>query len=1041
MGNNVTELWSREKPVSIKTLKKKEIDKIMKAVAQGKAVADDYYRGTIEGKLLEREQIYNADKEHYRKKFPRLSEMNEWVSKDVKTSIGWIIPSVMEVFTGAESPVSVRAGSLESLGKAKKIEQLLRYQLDSKNDYTTFCNDIWMDSFKLNYAVAKVWWNHEEKRNQMQVMISPDDFAVMNFIGERIKEGAIEVTNVKELDGGFLNVEYDEITVTDNYPVVERIPPSELRFSPESGDIQKCKFVAHRKIVKGDYLKRKEQEGIYENVDKAIKYAGNTTPTNYDVTKNKELNFQRLDDGDIASKDVELYECYVNVDYNNDGIYEKLIVHTVGDSEIPIKIQENDFKQVPFFVNKSERNPAQIFNEGESFADLIEQQQDLKTAVIRQMIINIAKANHPQVAFDQGAVDVEALLDNEDLVPVKGFPNTALFPITTPPLSGATMTIVDYAQNEIESQTGSTRYNQGLDSGSLNRMLALDTPIPMADGSYKNNGDIVAGDMVIGRNGKPTEVLIAHPVQMPERAFEISFENGDVVKAGGEHLWAVKIADPSHQHYSEIFEKLPTERIYELMQSGHKIHIPRVAPVEYDEKDLFLDPYILGAWLGNGNAHTNRFTSMDKEVIDAFDKWAKGFYKGHIEPTKQQRNGKATTYQVVNTPLREMLKDLHCLRDHRYEDLQHNVKHIPDMYLHSSIAQRYALLRGLMDTDGCITKDGTCLFCNSEPALVETFVQLVASLGGQPSVHWRMPNNKIGDRIIHVKPNAHVTFALQECPVSLPYKVERWRKKKKNYGEQSILSMVEIPVEPMRCLTVDADDKLYCCGKRFTVTSNTATGLTAILGMADKKQKNVARLSAENFFKPMFKFIIRLNQRYGLEQSILIGDQNVSISPEDLDIDYDLTLNVGQGAGTKEIRIQYIMVLLGQILPILSQAGIADENTIYTAAKALVQEMGLMNVEKVLVDPSSDTFKRAQAQKQQMQLASVQAEKQAEIMGKKAVIDAKAEADMRKAQVPKVATTMDDLPMEAQMQLLERMGLKSTPEGIAIQNVLQRRKT
>ena len=85
------------------------------------------------------------------------------------------------------------------------------------------------------------------------------------------------------------------------------------------------------------------------------------------------------------------------------------------------------------------------------------------------MIINIARCNSPQMAFDQANVDVEALLDNEDLVPTNGMPGNLIYPISTPPMSSATMSLVDYAQNEIEAQTGSTRYNQGLDSESLNK--------------------------------------------------------------------------------------------------------------------------------------------------------------------------------------------------------------------------------------------------------------------------------------------------------------------------------------------------------------------------------------------------------------------------------------------------------------------------------------------------------------------------------------------------------------------------------------------
>lgn len=683
-ANAVMALAPKGEEVSLKTLKKKEIDKIMRAVTDGKQAANDYYKSSIEPKILEREEIYNATKGHYRKKFARLSEMSDWVSRDVKTSIDWIIPQVMEVFTGSDKPVSVQARNMDKTDAAKKTEMLIQYQLDTKNDYTTFCNDVWTDSLKLNYGVAKVWWKHEEEHVPMQVMISPMDYEIMNQLSNAAAAGDIEVTKIKKVDGGYYNVEYNEIRVTDNYPVIERVPPSEFRFTPDASSINDCKFVAHRKIVKGDYLKRRERDGVYENVDEALKNAGDTKYTQYDTTHNRGLSTRsyQLTDADDASKDVELYECYVDVDYNDDGIYEKLIVHTVGDSEVPLKIQVNNFKRVPFFVNCSERDPQVIFNEKAGFADVVEQQQDLKTAVIRQMIVNIARCNSPQMAFDQANVDVEALLDNEDLVPTNGMPGNLIYPISTPPMSSATMSLVDYAQNEIEAQTGSTRYNQGLDSESLNK---------------------------------------------------------------------------------------------------------------------------------------------------------------------------------------------------------------------------------------------------------------------------------------------------------------------------------------------------------------TATGITSIMGQAEKRQKNMARLSAENFFKPIFRFLIQLNQQFGdSEQMIRVGDKNVSISSADVNVDYDLVLNVAQGAGTKEARINYLMVLINQIYPVFAQQGIVDENSWYVAGKTLLEEMGLTNAEKTLIDPTSEQFKQAQAQRQQSQLAMMQAQQQAEIAAKKALVDAKAAADIRKSGIPKVSAGLNDLPPDAIAEILKKMNLPASPRGMAL---------
>lgn len=690
MDEVVAALIPEEKEVSISTLKKKEIEKIMASVSAGKDIANNYYESTVEPKLIEREEIYLADEDHYKKVYPKLSEKCSWRSKDVKTLVDGIVPSLMEVFTGADSPVSVVGRNIDDDDKAKKIEALLKYDLNTKNDYTAFANDVLTDHLKLNIGIGKVWWKREEDRHPFQIMISPNDYAAMEYISEQVADGKMDIKEVKTVEGGYVNIKYDEIEVKANYPVVEAIPPSELRFTPEAGNIQDCKFVAHRKIVTGDYLKRKERDGLYQDVDKAMKKCSDARYTNWDLRHNKELNENKNNriDNDVASKLFELYECYINVDYNNDGIYERLIVHTIGESGVPIKIQKNEFDSIPFFVMAAERDPAVIFNERCGYADSIEQQQDLKTAVIRQLIINIAYANSPRMAFDETKLDVEALLSGSPFLPIRNTdPARAIYPLPQPVLSPNTMDLVQYAQNEIESQTSYTRYNNGLDSNSLNK---------------------------------------------------------------------------------------------------------------------------------------------------------------------------------------------------------------------------------------------------------------------------------------------------------------------------------------------------------------TATGITAILGQAEKRQKNLAKIDAELFFKPLFRFLIQLNQKYAEKETIIrVGDENIRISKEDLDVDYDLVLNVGQGAGTKEARINYLMLLIQSIFPSTAQYGIVDNNTIYVALKLLLDEMGLLSAEKAIVDPNSVEFKQKQAASQQMAMQAATQQQQAALANDIAKINAKAKADIEKSKVPKVSVTMDDLPPDAQVQVMGNMGLKTTPLGMAAREVLK----
>lgn len=465
---------STKQKVSLKSLKKSEIDKIMSAFIKCRDVANSYYKSTIQPKIKERERAYLATEDYYNKRFPVLSETSKFCSRDIKTTIKWMIPSLCEPFLGGDDPIDIKGANANDDGKAAKIQQLLKYQLQRKNSYPTFIDAVWTDAIKLNYAVAKVYWNREEDRERYKIMVSTvEDFAVIAVLNSEAQKGTIDIINQEPVkDAPDLSIiTFEKIIVKANHPIIQYMSPSELRYTPDSKTVQGAKFKAHRKIVNGDYLKRKEQEGVYDNIDKAMKeFSGDTTYDSYDLDKNKELSTidSRIADDDTASRQFELYEGYLQVDFNNDGIYEDLIVHAIGD--VPIRIATNDLGLAPFFANGAEISPNTAFNEAESFTDNLIQQQDLKTAIFRQVITNVAKNNRPRTYLDKKSeVDIDAMIDGDEIIFTNGSPRESVYEGGQLPISQLSMSVIEYAQNEIEALSGSTRYNQGLDSNSLNK--------------------------------------------------------------------------------------------------------------------------------------------------------------------------------------------------------------------------------------------------------------------------------------------------------------------------------------------------------------------------------------------------------------------------------------------------------------------------------------------------------------------------------------------------------------------------------------------
>ena len=144
-----------EEPVSLDNLKQDEIDKIMTAVKNGREIAKTYYEGTVEPELIERQKLRRADKLLYKKKFPNLTEYSKFVSMDFNNTVEWIKPSLVEVFIGTESPVTIAGANIQNDDTATKMQQLVEYQLTRKNSYTSMVHDVIDDALSVNIGVCK----------------------------------------------------------------------------------------------------------------------------------------------------------------------------------------------------------------------------------------------------------------------------------------------------------------------------------------------------------------------------------------------------------------------------------------------------------------------------------------------------------------------------------------------------------------------------------------------------------------------------------------------------------------------------------------------------------------------------------------------------------------------------------------------------------------------------------------------------------------------------------------------------------------------
>jgi hypothetical protein len=175
------------------------------------------------------------------------------------------------------------------------------------------------------------------------------------------------------------------------------------------------------------------------------------------------------------------------------------------------------------------------------------------------------------------------------------------------------------------------------------------------------------------------------------------------------------------------------------------------------------------------------------------------------------------------------------VRQLRRLDLIRN-KHIPQKYLRGDYRQRLALLQGLMDTDGTVSKSGQCEFCGCSERLVGDVRELISTLGIKSTIKKdlaKLRGRAVGYRwrIRFYADNSTPVFRLKrklarQKPAGkrdddrfLFNGAKRW----KSNARCETLTIVDVaPVEsvPMRCIQVDSPSSMYLCGETMIPTHN-----------------------------------------------------------------------------------------------------------------------------------------------------------------------------------------------------------------------------
>ena len=350
------------------------------------------------------------------------------------------------------------------------------------------------------------------------------------------------------------------------------------------------------------------------------------------------------------------------------------------------------------------------------------------------------------------------------------------------------------------------------------KCLDVDTPILTPSG-WARMGDLKAGDMVFGPDGRPTEVLAAHAVKHNLPCYEVRFSDGTTLVADSEHLWGVERFYRHGQHWryevKSTQDLLVDYKITGPQDRRYRYRVRNTQPLRIPARPLPVDPYILGLWLGDGSKDRAVLSVHEDDLPETTAAIARAGY------SVKSRHHKGKAWRVV---VDGGAKGAHARKGGFWDGVKSvgaaGEKYVPDCFLLAGQEDRLALLQGLMDSDGHATGKAGAIFTNTNARLVEVVEFLFRSLGAAP----KTIAVQAGPR--SVRQAYRVTACLPEglTPFRLSRKValiKRSPAKEAHATHRHIVSITPAPTRPVRCIQVDNESHLFLAGEGMLPTHNT----------------------------------------------------------------------------------------------------------------------------------------------------------------------------------------------------------------------------
>ena len=394
------------------------------------------------------------------------------VSTKVRDTIRNIKPSLMRVFLSNQNFVQFVPRGPQEVQQAETATRFVHSEFTEKNGYRLI-NDAFHDALLKKAGVLKVYWDE----------YTDSETYTLTNLSEAEMMVVVQDPDVEVLEQGMeTSMSMDEFGMEVQTPVyslrvahykkggklcVESVPPEEFFVSRSARSIDDAYCVGHRTEMRVSDLVAMGYD--FETVSKL------SGITDYDSMAEAEdferRGYDQVKEEDIldpSMKQISVTEAYMKIDVDGTGVAQlHRILMGGGDYQL---LDVTPVNEVPFAIFEVDPEPHAFF--GRSVADLIIEDQDASTAILRGVLDNIAMTNNPRTMMVEGQVNIDDLLNNEIGGVVRVKQAGAIQELSVPFVAGQTLGALQYYDSVVEQKTGVSRASMGLDPDALQNATA-----------------------------------------------------------------------------------------------------------------------------------------------------------------------------------------------------------------------------------------------------------------------------------------------------------------------------------------------------------------------------------------------------------------------------------------------------------------------------------------------------------------------------------------------------------------------------------------